>query len=110
MKELIKKIAKLPKLEKWCFIRTLLDSGEDAVTDLMGTLKRYGPRQREAFIKAMPETYGNWIGEQLEKTTAADDKTASRVGQKITAALITAPANAKRVKYHSDHQSSIMVA
>ena len=98
---LSKRIAKLSKLEKRYFIDMLFDSGEDAVKDLVGTLKRYQPQQREAFIKAMPEGYGKWIADQLEKAQAADDKTVAKVEHKIAAALKSGPIRVKKAEHNT---------
>ena len=98
MQVLIKRIATFSKLEKRYFIDTMFDSGEDAVNDLVGTLKRYQPQQREAFIKAMPEGYGKWISDQLEKAAAADDKTVARVEHRIIAALKAVPLRVKKAE------------
>ncbi|MRR09966.1 SagB/ThcOx family dehydrogenase [bacterium] len=98
MNDLIKKIAKLSKLEQRDFIDTFFDRGDDAVNQLLGTLKRWDDAKRGAFIKALPRDYGDWVAGQMEKAAPADDKTMKSVERTMTKALRDVPARIRKIE------------
>ncbi|MCU0607768.1 MAG: SagB/ThcOx family dehydrogenase [Candidatus Edwardsbacteria bacterium] len=98
MEDLIKRIVKLSQLEKRDFIDTFFDQGDDAISRLLGTLKRWDDEERGAFIKALPQDYGAWVAGQLEKAAPADDRTKKSVERTMATALRTVPARIRKIE------------
>lgn len=97
MKDLIKRITKLSKVERRCFLEAIGDSGQVTIGELVATLKGYQPGQRDAFIKAMPWS-GTWISGALAKAVAADAPTVAKVEKIMTVALKTVPAKVRKAE------------
>ncbi|HTY08140.1 MAG TPA: SagB/ThcOx family dehydrogenase [Candidatus Edwardsbacteria bacterium] len=99
MQILVKRIARLSKIEKRYFIDALFDPGEDAVNGVIGTIKRWDADQRETFIKTFPMPgYEEWFRAQLEKVPAADDKEKARIEHTMAAALKAVPIRVRKAE------------
>ena len=100
MNDLIKKIAKLPKRERHYYMVQVMFEDKWGIkdTDMLATLKRYPPEQRDVLIKAMPAGYAPIVTANLEKVAPGNDKTVAGVERKMALVLKAIPAYARKTE------------